>query len=414
MENTNIEEKKSNKVIFGLKIAGNVIFYAIIILLLIFSIMNIKAGSSNGGFPNIFGKGFLAVKTNSMERDTGSGSGVPSYYDDYSIGEIKKNDLVYEKVLNSKSINNLKVGDVITFFDPSIKALNTHRIIIIDKDDSGVVKSITCQGDYSVSLYGLYDPSNHDKSENNSYLFSSDNVQIINDLSNVKGIVTGVKSGAGKVILNIQQNWLWYFVLPVLVFLLIEIFMVVKNIMDLKGAKQKAELASNKEVMMADLEAQKEEMRKQILAELKAQQAALDEDKKEQKVEDVSDDEEAELESPAVSVVEVEKPESKDDVLNNEMVEESAVLEEVEPVENKEPEVETPKKVSKSSTTKKTTTSKKSSSSTKNGTTKKTTTTKKSSSSTKSGTTKKSTTTKKSSDTNKAKSTDSSVENKEE
>lgn len=409
MENTNIEEKKSNKVIFGLKIAGNVIFYAVIILLLIFSIMNIKAGSSNGGFPNIFGKGFLAVKTESMERDTGSGSGVPSYYDDYSIGEIKKNDLVYEKVLNSKSINNLKVGDVITFFDPSIKALNTHRIVIIDKTD-GVVSRIVCQGDYSVSLFGVYDPVNGTPSTNQSLIDRGD-IQIISDMSNVKGIVTGVKSGAGKVILNIQQNWLWYFVLPVLVFLLIEIFMVVKNIMDLKGAKQKAELASNKEVMMADLEAQKEEMRKQILAELKAQQAALDENKKEQKVEDVSDDEEAELESPAVSVVEVEKPESNDDILNNEMVEESAVLEEVEPVENKEPEVETPKKVS---TTKKTTTTKKNSSSTKNGTTKKTTTTKKSSSSTKSGTTKKSTTTKKSSGTNKAKATDSSVENKEE
>ena len=411
MENTNIEEKKSNKVIFGLKIAGNVIFYAVIILLLIFSIMNIKAGSSNGGFPNIFGKGFLAVKTNSMERDTGSGSGVPSYYDDYSIGEIKKNDLVYEKVLNSKSINNLKVGDVITFFDPSIKALNTHRIVRIEKDENNVVNRITCQGDYSVSLFGVYDPVNGTPSTNQTLIDRGD-IQIISDMSNVKGVVTGVKSGAGKVILNIQQNWLWYFVLPVLVFLLIEIFMVVKNIMDLKGAKQKAELASNKEVMMADLEAQKEEMRKQILAELKAQQAALDEDKKKDKVEDVSDDEEAELESPAVSVVVVEKPESNDDVLNNEMIEESAVLEEVEPVENKEPEVETPKKAS---TTKKTTTTKKSSSSTKNGTTKKTTTTKKSSSSTKSGTTKKSTTTKKSSTgTKKAKSTDSSVENKEE
>lgn len=395
MENTNLEEKKSNKVIFGLKIAGNVIFYAVIILLLIFSIMNIKAGSSNGGFPNIFGKGFLAVKTESMERDTGSGSGVPSYYDDYSIGEIKKNDLVYERVLNSKSINNLKVGDVITFFDPSIKALNTHRIVIIDKTD-GVVTRIVCQGDYSVSLFGVYDPVNGTPSTNQTLIDRGD-IQIISDMSNVKGIVTGVKSGAGKVILNIQQNWLWYFVLPVLVFLLIEIFMVIKNIMDLKGAKQKAELASNKEVMMADLEAQKEEMRKQILAELKAQQAALDEDKKEEKqVEDSSDDEEARLESPAVSVVEVENPsETKDDILNNEMVEESAVLEEVEPVvENKEPKVETPKK---STTTKKTTTSKKSSSSTKSGTTKKSTTTKKSSTGTK-----------------KAKSTDSSVENKEE
>ena len=41
--------------------------------------------------------------------------------------------------------------------------------------------------------------------------------------------------------------------------------------MELKGAQQKAELANDKEAMLAELEAQKEEMRKQILAELQAQ-----------------------------------------------------------------------------------------------------------------------------------------------
>ena len=217
MENTNLEEKKNNKVIFGLKIAGNVIFYAIIILLLLFSIMNIKAGSSNGGFPNIFGKGFLAVKTNSMTRE----NDMPVEYNDYSIGEIKVNDLVYEKVLNKNDIKNLKVGDVITFYDSTIKALNTHRIVnIVKDDDSDLPSIISLQGDYSVSISGKYDPSDPSKAQNNRSLIDSGNVQILSgDFSEIKGIVTGVKPGAGKAILNIQQNWLWYFVLPVLVFL---------------------------------------------------------------------------------------------------------------------------------------------------------------------------------------------------
>ena len=56
--------------------------------------------------------------------------------------------------------------------------------------------------------------------------------------------------------------------------------------MELKGAQQKAELASDKEQMMAELEAQKEEMRRQILAELQAQsqgQATDGEENKEAK-----------------------------------------------------------------------------------------------------------------------------------
>ena len=52
---------------------------------------------------------------------------------------------------------------------------------------------------------------------------------------------------------NIQKTWLWYFVIPVLVFLLVEVYFVVKNVMELKGAQQKAELASDKEQMMAEL-----------------------------------------------------------------------------------------------------------------------------------------------------------------
>ena len=87
MENTNIEKLNKEpmttkqKVILGLKIAGNVVFYVVIILLFLFSIMNINAGGK-GGIPNLFGKGYLSVKTNSM---TVKGT-LPEYYNDYKIG----------------------------------------------------------------------------------------------------------------------------------------------------------------------------------------------------------------------------------------------------------------------------------------------------------------------------------------
>lgn len=280
MENNEVKgEKKTTKekTIFGLKIAGNIIFYLIIIALLLFSIMNINAGSKNGGFPNIFGKGFLSVQSDSMTR---SGT-LPSEYDSYEIQGFAKGDLLYVSVINNKNINELKKGDVVTFYDSTIEALNTHRIVYITYNEDNTVNSVSLQGDKSASEWGVYDPTDDTKLDLNYQLQSRNDIATFSGdgLENLKGVVTGVNVGAGKVLDNIQKNWLWYFVLPVLVFLLFEVFLVVRNIMDLKGAKQSAKLLSDKEAMMADLEAQKEEMRKQIIAEL--EQAQLEKSKKE-------------------------------------------------------------------------------------------------------------------------------------
>lgn len=305
MENKEVvkETEKKNTPLFILKIVGNVLFYAVIITLLLFSIMNINAGSKNGGFPNIFGRGFLSVQSDSMTRN----GDVPAEYGDYKIGEFKKGDLLIVKVVNNKNINELEVGDVITFLDTNINNLNSHRIVHIAKNSDNSIKGIYVQGDLSVSNHGIYEVDNPDKVEHNYFLTENGYVQYFSGeaLSYIKGVVTGVNSGAGKVLENIQQNWLWYFVLPVLVFLLFEVFMVVKNIMDLKGAKQKAELASDKEAMMADLEAQKEELRRQILAEMgiqqPTQQAETPKEEAPTQVEEVKEEVQAEVE-PVVQV----------------------------------------------------------------------------------------------------------------
>lgn len=266
-----IKKTKKERTIFILKIVGNVLFYCIIVLLLLFSIMNINAGSKNGGFPNIFGKGFLSVQTDSMERSD-TREDLPEWAD-YKIQEINVGDLVYVNKFSKKDCSTLKVGDVITFFDTKLNngtgALNTHRIVYIAEDGLSVIT----QGDKSAELqpFAKDDPFGDENASYNYQLEASGVTENVS-VSQIKGVVTGISRGAGKALDNIQKNWLWYFVLPVLVFLLFEVFMVVRNIMELKGAKQKAELASNKDAMLADLEAQKEEMRKQILAELKAQQ----------------------------------------------------------------------------------------------------------------------------------------------
>ena len=208
MENKEVvkEIEKKNTPLFILKIVGNVLFYAVIITLLLFSIMNINAGSKNGGFPNIFGRGFLSVKSNSMKRN----GYLPEQYDEYEIGEFEKGDLLLVKVVNSKNIDELELGDVITYFDKDLNNLNSHRIVNINKDTSGKLISFSIQGDFSASLKGIYDPSDPSKALFNMTLEEQGDVFTFNstNFDLIKGVVTGVNSGAGKVLENIQQNWL--------------------------------------------------------------------------------------------------------------------------------------------------------------------------------------------------------------
>lgn len=270
-ENVIVEEKKDNKALIKkiLVIAGNVVFYTLVILLFLFSLMNINAGNGTENFPNLFGKGMLSVESNSMERNPNGYH--PEEWDSYYIEDIQKGDLVYDDVF-SGNVDSLKLGDVITFYDGTIKALNTHRIVYINTEYGYVIT----QGDYVItqSTTDSYFYRDTDPASKKDQLTSDHNMAQIVEAKDIKGVVTGVKRGGGAVLSNIRQNWLFYFVIPVAVILLFEIFLVVKNILDLRNEKNKVALESDKETMMAELEAEKEKMRQELLAELKAQQAA--------------------------------------------------------------------------------------------------------------------------------------------
>lgn len=261
-------ENKKNIPLFVLKIILNVIFYAVIIMLLLFSIMNINAGSSNEGFPNIFGKGILSVQSDSMTR-----SSEIEEYSGYEIGSFSSGDLLFVDVIDSSKgdVNSLQIGDVITYVDEinGSKALNSHRIVYIEyEDDNTTVKTVTTQGDLWASQKGVYDVND------GSTWYGDSQIELISDLSKIKGKVTGVVSGGGKVLDNLQANWLFYFIVPVLIFLLIEIFLVVKNIVDLKNSKNKLSVEEQKEQLKLELEAEKEKMRQEILAEMRAKEEA--------------------------------------------------------------------------------------------------------------------------------------------
>ena len=164
---------------------------------------------------------------------------------------------------------------------------------------------VVTQGDYVITQYPndshYYDATMTDVAKNDMLTSDHSSAQIVQK-TEIRGVVTGVNRGAGSVLSNIRQNWLFYFVLPIAAILLIEIVFVVKNFLDLRHEKNKASLQDDKEAMMAELEAEKEKMRQELLAELRAQQAqeateqvaeATEAKDKEERVEEKEDVEEA-------------------------------------------------------------------------------------------------------------------------
>ena len=301
MEMTKEKEKKEKeplttkqKVFLGLRIVGNVFFYSILICLLIFSIMNINGGDRKKNFPNIFGRGFLNVSSNSMERNDSNKENWPEEWKDYKIKEIKKGDLVNVKVFKSSKASKVKIGDVITFYDIHLKALNTHRVVDYMYKDGKVVGYI-CQGDLPVSIgdsvYYTYEnyckyvkntepkykedgTPDTDSTEYKNWaqdmyiLIQSDpDQEVIQqvDVRYVKGVVYSVKPGGGKTLDWMIDHWLVIFIFPILIILVFEVFLVIRNIMILRGEKNVEALDNKKEEIIA---AEKEKMRLELLAEM--------------------------------------------------------------------------------------------------------------------------------------------------
>lgn len=394
MENTQIvnkkneskEPKKNNKVLRVFKIAGSVIFYTVIVLLFFYSIMNINAGGK-GGIPNLFGKGYLSVQSDSMKA---SQTTLPEEYKNYKVKSFQKGDLVNVDMLSKSQKLKLKTGDVITFWDNSLKAYNTHRIVYVTYDKKFVDKktkaeyeltdadkttyplingpvydatkgktvynaledveinydeyianflndknlkvvytltSASTQGDMSVSNRGKYNPgiTRPDMVTKNYELEQAGDIDTFDAGSAlIKAKVTSVSKGAGKTIDFIQKYWFPIFVIPVIILLLIELFFVVKNFIDYRNAKNASKAPAAATI---DLEAEKERMRQELLAELKAQQQA--------ESETLEAKEEPKAEEKADEVIE----EKKDEDFQNKLDEYDQKLEEeTSKIENKEEE----------------------------------------------------------------------------
>ena len=242
------KEPKSAKQItlLVLKIVGNVLFYSVIVALFIFSLMNINAGQKNG-IPNIFGKGYLRVLSNSMDADINN---LPEEYKDYKIKQFKtaeieevegkqkynyKGDVVNVTLIGKGGFQKLNVGDVITYWDATFKfddgktadgAFVTHRIVYTHKENNKTAL-VYVVGDRAVAtradvretienlrkycdIYYSSDSSEEAKQEAASKIYDYEQQDYITMFSvdnykSVKAKVTGVNYGAGYTIIWIQK-----------------------------------------------------------------------------------------------------------------------------------------------------------------------------------------------------------------
>lgn len=236
------------------KISLNVIFYSALLILILFAVANTKL-KTTGDIANIGGRGFLTVLTSSMDGDE---------EDSFST-----KDLIFVRIPSESQKQDLKVGDIITYFKMNIPGIGgngliTHRIVEVTEDNNGKVVYIT-RGDAAPEMPDEEDPGYVNYQE--TYLEAI-------SYENVLGVYTGQLPGFGQAMKTIQtpNGFLMFVVFPVLLLLIIETVFLVKNVFMINKEKLTSDLEKEKEQALANLEAEKEKMRQQILEELKKEQ----------------------------------------------------------------------------------------------------------------------------------------------
>jgi signal peptidase I len=227
-------EKKPFNFKLVLKILGNTVFYGVIVLLVMFSIANMQVKREDN-IANVFGIGFLSVQSDSM---VGEGE------DNFSKG-----DLIFVKMLDNQSRSELQVGNVVTFFDRNIKQFNTHRIVeifVLEQNTYLVTRGDNTNGDEQPIL-----------------------------ASEALSVYQSSSAGLGNTLdyLQTPTGFALFVILPVLFVLIFEGIVLSRNVLALNRAKIEEKFSLEKEKAQLDLEAEKEKMRQQILAELTAKQA---------------------------------------------------------------------------------------------------------------------------------------------
>ncbi|MCV2232324.1 hypothetical protein [Paracholeplasma manati] len=234
-----MSQSKSN-ILNVLKKVGNILFYTLIVFLLLFSISNLSV-RSNKDIANVLGRGFLPVISDSMEGNNSD--------------SFNKGSLVFVKLLSDEEKLDLEIGDIITFWDLNLVALNTHRIVYVTPS------YVVTQGDKAAAI--------------SPYVIGGDNTGVQYEIvtyNNIKAIRTGDIGGVGSAVSYLQTptGFAIFVIAPVVLLLAYQGYVLTKTLLAVNKEKIEAKHAVDKEQL---LEAEKERIRKELLEELKKEES---------------------------------------------------------------------------------------------------------------------------------------------
>lgn len=101
-------------------IATTAIFYTVIFLLLLFTVANINV-NQNSDIANVFGSGFHSIESDVIPGDQNQ--------------MLSTKDIALVKMVDEVLIDQLEIGDIITYYSQAEHQLVTHRIVEINLVD---------------------------------------------------------------------------------------------------------------------------------------------------------------------------------------------------------------------------------------------------------------------------------------
>ena len=209
-----MEKKKGSPKKIG-SVLGNIFIWVFIAFSVFMTVIAFAAQSSPDGVPTIGKSVILVVQTPSMSPT------------------IEEGDIIIGNRISLEAAAALKEQDIITFVTDDLdgdnkRDLNTHRIISVNTPEFGEVSYIT-KGD-------------NNPIEDSHVVYASDVISIY-DGTRIKGL--------GKVFNFLQSpnGFLITIVIPLLLFFVLEIYLFVKKVQEVKNAGKKQITAADEELI---------------------------------------------------------------------------------------------------------------------------------------------------------------------
>lgn len=240
-----VKKEKIKKIVTYVINAIAGLLCVIILTLAIFAIT-----SKGKGYVNYFGYAYFPVETDSMrynnadgKYDIKDGSGNLVNDPKYSFNE---GEIIQTKVLSDKEKTQLKVGDVITFWDQyqGQKFINTHRIVtVIAVSENDIV--VKTKGDNA---------PDEDFTERGG--------------TDIIGIYTGNASTVGGKFFMFLSSKTGFLVMCVIPSVAIMLYCLVLLVLSLMGISKEKAMEEGQKIK-ADFEAEKEKMKLELLEQMR-------------------------------------------------------------------------------------------------------------------------------------------------